>query len=432
MSVVALRRFALVQGFPLLTLRGAVAGVGVVYLALGAVADHSDIVASILVALGVVGLLLFGMLVLVARILVRRGLELRLIAGGDNASTGEAYAGQPFPVLFRMGSFVLPPLTTLRLQLKPRRGDVTFAVHQLTGRISAESVLREDVRFPHRGAWEIEGAELSVSDLFGFFRSRWVVEQARELPILPPQEPSDRFPVVSSSERPGDDVPHARNRQGDPYELKPYHPADGMRKIVWKIFAKRGELVSRHPEASMSPEGQTLIYAFTERSDDDACGLALDYVRRLSELNLDVYFSTAGASSVSGPRVVHERSQAVDLVLRSVWEQPRPQEELDHLVTAAARAQGREVDIRAIVLLCSMSRFVSEAAVAQVMTVGDHLVAKGIAPVIFIAGERVARAAEGRSLLAWWFYGQSQKAQRATAYQSFLTRASQRGWEVYR
>ncbi len=432
MSVLALRRSSLVQGLPLLTLRGAVAGIGVVYLALGAVADHSDIVASILVALGIVGLLLFAMLVLVARISVRRGLDLRLIGGGDPAAAGEARAGQAFPLLLRMGSFVLPPLTTLRLQLKVRRGDATFAIHQITGRVSPDVVLREEARFPHRGAWEIVGAELSVSDLFGFFRSRWSVEQGRELPILPPHEPSDRFPVISSSERPGDDVPHARNRQGDPYELKPYHPSDGMRKIVWKIFAKRGELVARHPEASMSPEGQTLIYALAERLDDDACGLALDYVRRLDEMNLDVYFSVEGASSVSRSPVAQERSQAADLALRAVWEQPRHEQELDQLIASAATGTGREVEIRAVVLVCAMSRFVTDDKVAQVIRVGDYLIAKGIAPVFFVAGERAARMTSKSSLLTWWFFGQPQGKNEGSSYQGFLTRAAQRGWEVHR
>ena len=428
----SLDRVPFLRGLPLLTLRGAVAGVGVAYLALGAVSQHSDIIASVLVALVVALLLALSMLVLVARVMVRRGLDLRLVGGGDPAVSPALAAGEAFPILMRLGSFTIPFFTVCNLRLQFRRGNVNLSSHRLSGRISPELVLREDVRFPHRGLWEVQCAELTVSDIFGFFRSRWRVDCQREFPILPAHEPSDRFPIVSSSERPGDEVPHARNRQGDPYELKPYHPSDGMRKIVWKIFAKRGELVSRHPEASMSPEGQTLVYTFARRTEDRACGLAIDYVRRLDDLNLDIFFSVEGASAVPGSGAARSVSRAEDLLLRAVWEEGQPERDLEQLLQAAASAQGREVEIRVVVLVCAAARFQNEADINAVIAAADRLVSKGIAPIFFITGERTTRPAASTSMLSWWFFGDTREVRAAPMYPEFLKRAAGRGWEVYR
>jgi len=100
---------------------------------------------------------------------------------------------------------------------------------------------------------------------------------------------ADSVPVLTSSYRAGDLISDANERRGDPFDLKPYHPSDGIKKILWKVYAKTGELISRHPEQSMTPEGQVFIFSVNNVEDDHVCGAALDYTKKLEDLSLDVF-----------------------------------------------------------------------------------------------------------------------------------------------
>jgi hypothetical protein len=51
-----------------------------------------------------------------------------------------------------------------------------------------------------------------------------------------------------------------------------------MKRILWKVFAKRGELIARHPERSVSPEGHLLGFVLARRSDDGLAAWATAYL----------------------------------------------------------------------------------------------------------------------------------------------------------
>jgi hypothetical protein len=231
--------------------------------------------------------------------------------------------------------------------------------------------------------------------------------------VLPPPVGTPALPILSSSHRAGDLVIDRNNRLGDPFDLKPYHPSDGLKKIVWKLFAKSGQLVARHPEASMTPEGQTLIFVVADDREDHVCAVAEKYVASLEELGIDVLLGCVGMDGGAASSAEATR----ELLINSVWE-ARSEEQTERYLNgfvAEIRSRLPTMRIERLILLCSERRLTTPERAERLSSLGDALKHSGIDPVYVllrdegaIMRETVTAEPAQMSLVHQWFWARTE------------------------
>lgn len=432
-----------------LTVRGFVVLLFLFYLLIEPVARNADIIAA-LIACSVLALLCaVAIITVVIGQSLQRNLTVSIFPPQDQED-GKITARELVPLVVRLSRAQLFPFFILSLRIEFRSGGLQTATHAVTGSLSGDELLIEPIAFPHRGTWQIQRVGLSFGDRLGFARFRWNTSNLNisSVTVSPPLLHDHGLPVLSSSQRPGDDVLLARERQGDPYDLKPYHPADGMKKILWKVYAKSGQLISRHPESSMTPEGQVLIYAFASRRDDSVAAWASSYMHSLESLNLEVLFGCEGMGSNA---VVRSAKEAGELLIETVW-QTRSQisaatssQEILRLIEQG-EGKNRESQVSSVLIFVSNHRLSIPSNTAALQEISRILESRGISPVL-CALEEVAplvpeaaprplgsriRAALAAPLSSWFVFGYlPQAAQSGASYQELLNQWSRKNWGVY-
>jgi hypothetical protein len=247
-----------------------------------------------------------------------------------------------------------------------------------------------------------------------------------------------RLPILSSTQRAGDLILDTDNRNGDPYDIKPYHPSDGIKKIIWKTFAKRGELLSRHPEASMTPEGHVVIAILAETADDEICSHALAYIRNLDQMALELLVGCLGRGS--RPLAMDTTSSEL-LLIDSVWDAnsltlERMQSELTALLDEC-EALSQNLHISKLLLFCD-GKHAATAHSQTLFATATWLESKGIEPVFCLTQPPQLPASNSqrtgltrmRSLIINEPSHATLKFNRLT-YESFLTECLRKKWEVH-
>jgi hypothetical protein len=228
------------------------------------------------------------------------------------------------------------------------------------------------------------------------------------------------------------------NRQGEPFDIKSYHPSDGVKRIVWKAFAKRGELLSRHPEASMTPEGFVVLLTIAGKEGDKACAQVVAYAESLARLNLEIIASCEGANGRSAAR---SPEALRELLIDSVWD-ARP-EQSDHLQRDSASLLDYCVQLTPSLKVSKLLLFVSAERLAmpgqarQIEDLAAWLSAQGITPVFCLShpSENVGLTSRSKlsklSRLLITPEIDESEANSARSYHTFLSSCLQRHWEVY-
>jgi len=151
---------------------------------------------------------------------------------------------------------------------------------------------RESLVFPHRGIWKSGNLRARIEDLLGLSvwnfdipsNGAWEVS-ARETGLAP-------LPVVAASTRMGEELNLSDNRTGDPFDLKAYEQSDGIKRILWKTYARTGQLVVRRQEPAVLPEGEVAIFLVAEDSQDHVASALLGYIKQLRSAEVETLFST--------------------------------------------------------------------------------------------------------------------------------------------
>lgn len=295
-----------------------------------------------------------------------------------------------------------------------------------------------DILAPHRGNWDIHGIRCTVGDGTGFIRVQWTIALESSLIVTPPPQPDALLPLISSTQRAGDLVTDAVHRLGDPFDIKPYHPSDGVKKIVWKAFAKSGQLLSRHPEPSMTPEGFVALFVLARPEDDEVCGKALAYVHTLRELTLDLLVGCEGQRGRPHGTSV-ETSQ--ELLIDATWDAQRAtstslRDDLQALFDGCTRT-GVAVNLEKIVVFCSGTRIASDEGATLMQELIRWMEQQQITPVFFITQPRINQASKEA---AWTSRAKGILFESAPSghhdisaqeYQRFLATCLSRQWEVF-
>lgn len=376
----------------LFTARGLALAAIVLFLLIGPVSKENDVFAAV-VAYSLLALLV--VVFLVCAIIgsgIRRTMQVEVVPESNSSDSSthhiKTYAKKITRFIIRSAPIRIPPFFSLSLRLDFGDERPPTIIHRLTGSTKRARALAEDIAFPHRGMWTPQSLEVVFGDSLGMTKMRWEIHNdsiRRTFKIFPNQMNRVHLPILSSCNRAGDTLSDVQERRGDPYDIKPYHHSDGMRKIVWKIYAKSGELFSRHPEPSMTPEGQVLVFTLAARSDDHVCSATTSYLEKLEEENLEIFF---GCEGMSNRGIVHGADEAENLLIDSVWETPfsGPSESIVDLekFLSSSREIIRDGRIDRIILFGSIKRLSSQAAIDWFILCGRLVESLGAKPTYFL------------------------------------------------
>jgi hypothetical protein len=300
-----------------LTLRGTLGLIGGAYLFLGPASNQADLIAAI------IGSTIVSIIILIAAINFYFWSKIKKkLTGSLSASGNLIESSRPERFVITLSPLQLLPLMELRANINWVQKKLRTTTHSIAGRELGERKLVEDLTFPHRGNWEIEGLKCSIRDIFGLVSLDWIAPlSSSSVRVAPGESYSKYIPVLSTSERAGDHVEQHTARTGDPYDLKAYHPSDGMKRIVWKLFAKSGELYSRLEEFAMTPEGRVTCMIVAGPEDDQLCNWTLGYLREMESLSLELFVGAAGMTN-SADVVATNSQTALDLMIDTVWQSP--------------------------------------------------------------------------------------------------------------
>lgn len=416
----------------------------VLYLVNGPAARQSDVVASVLsyslLVLGAIGL---GAIVIFGRS-VRRSIVPSITAseGRSSPSSPAAARGDSCLYVLRLGTIAVPPFFALRVRTFFEKEDPGIPVHTILGSASSERTIAQELRLPHRGDWKISHLLLSFGDRFGLASFTWRLDGdavKRAFHVRPPLQLESGLPILSSAHRSGEMITEMTERRGDPFDLKAYHPSDGVKKIVWKIYARTGELVSRHPEASITPEGQVVVFVSADKSEDDVCSSALAYVSTLEALDLEIFVSCEGARDSQVARTSEETER---LLIGTVWETPctaaatrRTVEEL----VECFRDTMRESQLERVIVFCGERRISDEASLHRLIEIGAALEQRNASPVFFLTknapagtGTRQSSSQGWRAALRSLFVGPDEREPSGDARLAgrFMSICAERQWQI--
>jgi hypothetical protein len=403
------------------------------YLLLGPVPNNADIVAAAL-AYGLLTLLgVIASAAMLQALYVKRSFSVDLRPPDTRLIS--RHAARCIMILSKVK---LIPGMVLEVQPVSAHSGINIPTLRLLKGTEPEHRVAIDIVAPHRGNWDIHGVRCSLGDLTGFIRTTWNVPLETALIVTPPEQPDALLPLISSTQRAGDLLADAVHRLGDPFDIKPYHPSDGVKKIVWKAFAKSGQLLSRHAEASMTPEGFVALFVLAQANDDEVCGKALAYINSLCELKLDLLLGCEGQSDRAAG---YSNETSLELLIDSTWDAIKSDKislkrDLQTLLDGCTQT-GVGVNLRKIIIFCSGDRVAAPGGADLMRVIMAWMEERQIEPVFFITQPNLVTSSERISVLhrAKGVFFESDKNDQPSAttagYQHFLSECLARQWEVY-
>lgn len=178
------------------------------------------------------------------------------------------------------------------------------------------AVISFKINPPHRGIWEISECRCEIRDILRMTSRIISINLSIPLTINVPVKHLPSLPIYASSSKPGDALIHHNERLGDPFDLRSYQPGDSMRRILWKVYARTGELITRQPESSCTPEGEAWIFCAAPTSDDSTGATCLSYARQILENNINICGGCLGMGNNSPARSLEAFES---LIIHSAW-----------------------------------------------------------------------------------------------------------------
>ena len=207
------------------------------------------------------------------------------------------------------------PLSEFEVKRVFLQDGVVAPSHILRGSLSERRILLDSVYFPHRGLWRLDQVSILIRDRLGLSALQFNLACQAVCEVSAQEIPIAALPIIASSAKAGDVMESTLNRTGDPFDIKAYDPSDGVSRILWKAFAKSGELVVRRPEPSVVPDGEVAIYLVANCNEDFVAGSFRNYLNQLRSQNVGVLFGTDGASG----KVLSSEEAILRTMNETVW-----------------------------------------------------------------------------------------------------------------
>ncbi len=411
------------NSIPRLSLRASLLLIFLIYLSVFLLPSSVDIFASVFLLAFTVAFLLFFFWICLAyqRTKAQLSLELHLPQETTQAGSAEIRAGEENVLLEKIKGLHLLPFCKLKMQLQCLEQGAISEEHLFLGNSSygkddSSLTLVDTLSFPHRGAWKLRGFRCQLEDAFGLFRVQWEIPSeafaCTEIFVSPHRYQGSRLPLRASLEQAGDTYASQDKRLGDPYDLKPYHPSDGARRIHWKTYARTRELISRQPEAASNPEGNAVIFSLGGAGADRTADACFQYLAWLEELDIEYSYFCEGASQEKTP--VKTVTEARKLNLESVWNFPRSTSEAISDLERLKVESMKNFQTRQLSQLILFAPRPDRQEAEKLSALGGHCENSNIKPLFFLIAESGRAAVVGKAEVGIPFYQQS----------------LQHGWEV--
>lgn len=217
-------------------------------------------------------------------------------------------------IVLTLDPIFIPPMFSIRVTAESQKHGIHIETAEVSGKIVKPELIPLSLVTHHRGVWTIEVLKFEISDPLSFSSYVLIREVCLTLEITPPLQELSPMELFAGTLSEGDASPSPKARHGDEYDLKPYNPSDGMKKIAWKVFARKGELISRFPEDTSTPDGSTWVYVAAKTLEDEVVTHALEYIRQAEEKNLQIQVGFLGTTER-----VHSFEAATELAIDSAW-----------------------------------------------------------------------------------------------------------------
>ena len=126
-----------------------------------------------------------------------------------------------------------------------------------------------------RGYWESIHRIVRVGDAFGICAIEFPSIQNCELSVLPKVVPHHLPRILQGLQSGGENGNPFGNPNGDRIDIRNYAVGDPVRFILWKVYARTGQLVVRTPERSVEPVQRLLSYLVVDPADSSSAALSL-------------------------------------------------------------------------------------------------------------------------------------------------------------
>lgn len=365
---------------PLLTMRGIALLSFSIFLITGPVPEHSDLFAAVLGYSLLTLILLTGLATLLlglhyrSKAFFQLTYDLRGSSANDPLASGRPTSHHPISLYLTVKGVTLIPFFSLRIT---PLFEHPFPSHawKIIGSLLPTQELEQNLTFPHRGNWHIGRLQLVFKDTFGFSQFRWSIasDAYPTIEVFPRKTFSRNLPIYTAETTSGEEQTELHRTEGDPYDIKRYHPSDGVRRILWKVYAKSGELLSRHAEPSMTPEGLVALFVLAGKDDDELCSLALSHIRNLEEQDYDFYLSADGLLNLPPASRIDE---VENLFLSEVWTANDCSNEQRKRALYAIENQfslNHASKLQRITFFVSARRLISEKFLEEVINLQSHL-----------------------------------------------------------
>ncbi len=273
----------------------------------------TDLLATIF-AYSLIGLvLIITTIVIVNFVILKRKLDLQLARKNKTATQ---YLDRPAYLELKIKNLQIFPLCQVKIKLNFQNSKFSPPLLVLKTK-ELELSTEYQVNFPHHGDWQLANIQFTVSDLFNLatITSTQTPQDYPAIRVEPPRLFTPELPLVFSSLTAGDRINIPQKKLGDYYDLKKYHPSDGISKIVWKIFARSQELIARHPEDTALPAGKSLVFLFAGKEEPELARHCLNYLEQIQKKDLEFIFDSSGKY----PAALNDLEAAKDLLLANIW-----------------------------------------------------------------------------------------------------------------
>jgi hypothetical protein len=192
-----------------------------------------------------------------------------------------------------------------------------FENEQLNKNISFEHTLKgtftknnyqsivDQLYFNHRGEYKQTGFYLTFKDALGLTRISKFISSPRVFKVSPKEREIRPLPIMAASAQLGD-VEHSNlDRTGDLFDIREYQPGDSLKRVLWKVYARSSNVVVRHPEPAIVPEGEVAIFVLAKLNQDDVAASSLSYLKILEDQNIIFSLSCLGNNT-------HEIAKSLD------------------------------------------------------------------------------------------------------------------------
>ncbi len=154
--------------------------------------------------------------------------------------------------------------------------------------------------------------QFEIADVFGLCRVKFSKRYPQSIRVEPFPAPVCSITQIRRDQQ-GDDLVHPHGKPcGDFIEMRHYQKGDPLKLVLWKHYARTGQLLVRQPENSITSLAQTIACFVAGPGDEASAGVARTVVTELSQGGDEFLFQADGSASATNCL-----SEAIEQIIQS-------------------------------------------------------------------------------------------------------------------